>query len=302
MTVRTEWRAHIGAHKTATTHLQQLLTHLDSEVHLPQAKILPMSITRPALRYAAADNRSTGIQRRFRRDLKLRFKHARTLRQAAKGAPVAILSEEDTLGWSQDQLGHCFYPNLSGLRLLKMISEGDVLRIYLSVRSYHTLLPSAFFESYKVFPDAPERLRKSTDSMLAGTASWVELLERISMSLPAAEINFWTQEDYAQQQQNIVERFVGQNLDPLPDLPRPKQTASPNADALLDVSRLDPDLPMRTRHRRVEEIYQANPRGRGPEPEFFSAQEMELLKSNYARDLKILSERYTNIGMSQEVA
>jgi hypothetical protein len=172
------------------------------------------------------------------------------------------------------------------------------MQVYLSVRGYETQMSSAFFEALKVFSDTPERLAKGIEAVTTGRSSWLILMERIAQALPQAELLFWRQEDYARDAQPIVERFLGRSLPPLPDLPRPQSTASPNANALAEVAGLDPSLPKMQRHGLVEEIYARHPRGQGPEPDLLSAEQREALRAAYARDIDAMWARFTDIGQA----
>lgn len=102
-----EWRIHLGAHKTATTHLQQTL-----EAHRPALVERGVdfihfrafrSVATPYVRPNSWQRRlwSPPVARRFERALD-------GLR--ATGPDTVLLSDEDILGYSRDQLGRTLYP------------------------------------------------------------------------------------------------------------------------------------------------------------------------------------------------
>lgn len=288
-----QWRFHVGAHKTATTHLQAVLERLAPDLAAQGVAALPMAETRPIGRFRL---RAGPPHSRLRDKVRRRFKHAKHLRRLAQGADIAVMSEEDVLGWSQDQLENRFYPDLSGLDVLPMVSGRAPLHVYVSLRSYDTLLPSAFFESYKVFPDAGARLKHGVASALNGTSNWVVLMDRIAKRLPSAKLHFWRQEDYAVAPKPIIDAFVGVDIGAVPDIPRPTQTKSPNANALEAVAALDPNLEMRDRIAKVEAIYASNPREAGPKPALLTPEDITKLQEAYARDIKVLQARFVDIG------
>jgi len=288
-----EWRFHIGAHKTGTTHLQAILAHMSPNFKGSGVLTMPVQQSRPICRFRP---RKGLLHKTLKDRYTRRFKNAKRLQELAAGASTVLISEEDLLGWSQDQLASKLYPELSRLDLLPIVSEGAKLNIYVSIRSYDTLLPSAFFETYKIFRDAPDRLRNGIAAVLGGQSNWVELLDRISERYPMAKIHFWRQEDYAQDAKPVVDALMGMDVGPVPDIPRPRSTKSPNAHALEEMAKLPLNLAMKDRHKQAEAIYARYPCGEGPEPELLSAAEVSSCRTAYVRDVKLLQARFTDIG------
>lgn len=293
-----EWRVHVGAHKTATTHLQGVLDILSSDLNGPDMKLLPMAITRPAGRAAAQRGGLRGIAR-MRETIQMKITHAPRLERAATDTRLAVLSEEDLLGWTRDLFEDEFYPRLDGLDLCATVSRGSKLKIYLSIRDYPALLQSAFFEVLKASPQAPEMLKDCVASLISGQSGWVRLAERICARTPDAELFFWQQEDYGKDPQTIVEHLLGRTLPPLPKVPRSRVTATPNAYAMPQIARLDPAMPEHDRIKRVEDICARNPRYEGPDVEVISPQDRAALSARYAQDLAVLRARYTDLGQTE---
>ena len=287
-----EWRVHIGAHKTATTHLQAVLESLKPVEERTNTRILPMKITRPAFRKAA--NKASGI-RGVRDTLQLRFKIAPALRSAAQGADHVVASEEDILGYSPGLFEEVFYPDLTGLDLIPVVCRGGAIRLFLSIRSYDKILPSGFFETYKFYPDALAMLERGVKNLVAGRSGWPDLMDRIAQRLPEAEISFWCQEDYRRNSQAVIEDLLGYAIDQMPDIAPPQQTLSPNANALEEVERLDRAMPGHLRHKAVLEIYARHPAGDGPVPALVSNEASEELKAIYDRDVKIIADRFRRV-------
>jgi len=287
-------RVHIGAHKTATTHFQANLEAIASELAEQDIVVLAHGQARRAVRFAA---HSSGITlRALRRRLWLRFLGVPGLRRlVAASAPLVAYSDEDFLGWTQDLFDIDFYSDLAGLSVLPMIQGDRRLVLYLSVRSYDKLMSSAFFEVLKIMPDARAKCDAAVARLLSGHASgWVGLAERISSCLPAAELRFWLQEDYARDPHGILEQFLGRRLPALPPIERPAETASPAPTALAEVEKLDPSLNMEARHASVMAIYRANPaKGSGT---ILDAATSERLRAIYAEHVTILASRFRQLG------
>lgn len=287
------WRVHIGAHRTGTQHMQALLAHLEGELNAADLRILPAAVARRASEAAA--QRGSGLSR-VKGSIQLDITHSPRLLREARGADVAVFSEENILGWSTGLLEDGFYPDLSGLDLLARISRGIPLTLFLSVRSYDTLLQSAFFDIYRTHGDAPDRLRRGVRAVLAGRSGWPGLVDRIQTHLPEAEIRFWRQEVYGRDPAPVLAELLDRPLPALPDLPPPSHTRSPNANALAEVAELPDTLGVAQRQEFVDTIYARNPAGAGPRAQLITPSEAEALQAAYAGDLVRLRARAVEIG------
>ena len=150
------WRIHLGAHKTATTHLQETLTAVRRELAARGVDFIPNQLVRSqklaphavaaAADRAAADRRPGAHARGHRGDLEpLRI-----------GPETVVLSEENIVGMPEQILAVPFYPQaaLSVARLASLGLKADLV-FFLSIRSYDTLLPSAYAEALKHAPPPP---------------------------------------------------------------------------------------------------------------------------------------------------
>lgn len=287
------WRVHIGAHRTGTQHLQDLLEHLAGDLNGPEIRILPRSVSLRAS--SAAAQQGAGLMR-LRNAIQLDITHVPRVLHEARDTRTAVFSEESILGSASGLLAERFYPDLSGLDLLARIAKGVPLTVFLCVRSYDTLLPSAFFEMYRTRPDAPDHLRRGVRAVLAGQSGWPDLFARIAERLPKAEIRFWQQEVYARDPAPVMEALLDRPLPALPDLPRPAHTRSPNANALAEVAELPDTLGLAQRSEFVDTIYARNPVGAGPVAQLLTPSEIEALQAVYAGDLVRLRARAAELG------
>lgn len=275
------WRIHLGAHKTATTHLQETLT-----------------LVRPALAARGIDYLPNRLVRErrlartlWRRQLKARLPvigpwHMRETIEAVVtplrlGPETVVLSEENILGIPDQILRVPFYPQaaLSVARLAALGRRAELV-FFLSIRGYDTLLPSAYAESLKFRPPRPGGFDAA--GLAARAPSWYELVAQIRRAAPGVPLRIWRQEDYRANAEAIMAEVCGLELGPLPDISDPSWTRSPTAEGIRAAEALDPGLSMAERRERVGEIY-ATAEGERYRP--FAEAERRALRERYAADL-----------------
>ena len=103
MTAAQEWRIHLGAHKTATTHLQDTLGAHREALNRHGVDFLPGARFNPLLRRFS---RPKGFRRALWRHwpAPVRREFLRDLDRLCRDAGTVLVSDEDFLGYSQDQL------------------------------------------------------------------------------------------------------------------------------------------------------------------------------------------------------
>ena len=277
----THWRVHLGAHKTATTHLQETLT-----------------LVRPALAARGLDYIPNPLlrERRLAREIWKRRPLVRLpligpwqMREAIEaavtplrlGPQTVVLSEENILGVPEQVLRVPFYPQAEqSVTRLAMLGSKAKLVLFLSIRGYDGLLPSAYAESLKFRPPRDGGFNRAR--LLATPPSWYDLVALIHRSAPGVPLRIWRQEDYRENAQAIMEEVCGLELGPLPDISDPSWTRSPTAEGIRAAEELDRDLTMVERRRQVGELY-ATAGGERFQP--FSEAERSELRNRYAADL-----------------
>ena len=283
----TGWRIHLGAHKTATTHLQETL-----------------SAMRPALLGQGVDNIPIMLlrQHRFARALwrkqvwnrvaplrgpMLRRLLARELDPLRAGPGNLVLSEEKLLGSSQDVFAEPIYPGLERIvTLLATLGRHAELTLFLSIRSFDAQLPSAYVQELRYMPPIAGGFENIRPRVLARPPSWFELVRRIRAAAPGVRLRVWRQEDYRDNTAAILAAVCGvDRLGPLPELADPHWTKSPSLEAIRAVEALPP-LPELERRERVRAIFRADDAGGGPPFRPFSDAERGLLRAAYAADLE----------------
>ena len=111
------------------------------------------------------------------------------------GPDVVVLSEENVIGHPRDILATPFYPQAAQRvgRLASLGLEAD-LRLFLSIRSYDRLLPSAYAEALKHAGPPPGGFAAVRARLLAEPPSWFDLVSRIRVAAPNVPLRIWRQD------------------------------------------------------------------------------------------------------------
>jgi len=286
----TELRVHLGAHKTATTHLQDsLVAHRDAIVragidYIPREDFGPLQ-----RRFSNPDHWrkrlwSWPVEQLFLRQ----FKELRS------GAPTVLLSDEDLLGFSYDLFTPPVYRDLRGLHVVRSLARNTELILFLSIRSFDQILPSAYAQTIKAIAPKSGWLDEIRAGIKHAPPSWVELVGRLTAMFPQATLRVWQQEDYRAHSQEILSFFVGRDVGCFPDLPPPVRTTSPSNEAIEAAERVDPSLSMEARRKRVRELfYEDLPAGDGRAPfKPLDDDEITLLRERYKADKREIEQLY----------
>ncbi|MEO1773922.1 MAG: hypothetical protein AAFS07_03110 [Pseudomonadota bacterium] len=287
-----DWRIHIGVHKTATTHLQQVLQRVSEQQAARGTRIIPHDHAIAATRVAAG--RKRGI-RDVRRTARLVLHHVPLLQAQIAGAQRVVLSSEDVLGWATGLLEAPFYPSLRGLDLFRYFPGIGTPKIYIGVRSYEALLVSSYFEILRTRMIPADAVRQSAEKILEGQSGWPNLLDRIQARLPGAQIHFWAFEDYRDDGLSILRAFLGDPEVEMPSIDAADSRVSPGMAAIDAVGKLDPSLPLKAWRREVEQIYADNPRQDGEVLTLIPGSVREALQARYLDDLSQLDGTFTRL-------
>lgn len=189
-----EWHIHLGAHRTATTHLQDTL-----ELH--QAELAAAGVSAPSRAHLRERNLGgktlPGGLKRLLPDVVSRLRLRRLLGQLAEGRRRTVISEEKILGFVRDLLLETVYPELEDRVSMLHRALGDLpTTLYLSVRDPGTLLPSAYVQCLRMgnqgLPDFETVRRRA----LSHPFSWSRLVRRIQAAAPGRPLRVWTFESY----------------------------------------------------------------------------------------------------------
>jgi hypothetical protein len=143
-----QWRIHLGAHKTATSHLQETLAAVRDDLVGQGVDFIPNPLVRQrSLARTLSQRRSVARLPIFGRAC-MRAAIESVVAPLRTGPEVVVLSEENIVGVPEHMLRVPSYPqakrNVGRLASLAGRAEGV---FFLSIRSYDTLLPSAYVET-----------------------------------------------------------------------------------------------------------------------------------------------------------
>lgn len=251
----TRIRFHIGAHKTATTHLQMTLARcrLERGTRYPPVKPLRRLLTSPV----------------------------------RKGRPHLpwhrwlggnwLFSDENILGTTANALE--MYPQPDSA--LRYFCDCD-LHIFLCVRSYDTFLPSAWGERlwhHRVNPFEAFIPRRR----------WTDVVADLQAAMPQVPIHVWRYEDYCVHPEAITRYYAGFAIRSFPPALETKPKSGFSAKAIAELGKFAGSHPGRKRIRRIREQYPAGPDFPRFDP--WTREQKETLQRMYHEDCETLKAR-----------
>jgi hypothetical protein len=292
-----QWRIHLGAHKTATTHLQETLTAVRGELALRGIDFIPNPLVRQQKLARTLWRRRPIARLPIVGPAHMRDAIETAVEPLRIGPDVVVLSEENIVGVPEQILAVPFYPQAaqSVARLASLASRAEVT-FFLSIRSYDTLLPSAYAEALKHAPPPPGGFGAARARLLAEPPSWFDLVARIRDAAPEVPLRIWRQEDYRANAKAIMEAVCGCVLGALPEISDPAWTRSPSASAIAAAEALPASLSRPERLARVRALYAAAEPGADRFRPFAPA-ERQRLRADYEADLDRIAQVYPELLM-----
>lgn len=254
----TRIRFHIGAHKTATTHLQ-------------------MTLARCSL---AAGTRYVPLKR-LRRLLTSPVRKRRPFLPWHRWyGGTWLFSDENILGNSSNVRRMYRDPAAA----LEYFADCE-LELFMAVRSYETFLPSAWAERLW-------RHRFEPFEAVVPGRRWTDIVADLQAALPGVPIHVWRYEDYQAHAESIIRFYADDAVVrfPPPLVTRPKSGFS--ADAIAELERCAGAYPGRRRIRRIRDRYPVGPGHPRFDP--FSDEQKAVLREMYEQDLATL-ERWVDV-------
>ncbi|TRW95095.1 hypothetical protein FNJ84_17565 [Paracoccus sp. M683] len=208
---------HVGAHKTATTHLTNCIDRIERQMIAAGTMFLgPESLRHAPLNLRALLNRPDA-------NAEKQASGSAILRGLIDDHRNLVISEEQILGAIAngnltDEAGRV-YPK-AGMRLrhlLDLIGTRDVT-VFLACRSPADFLTSAFGEYLR--HNGPLRIEDFLGDFDPRALRWSELAERLMQESGAARMICWRYEDLAAIRPELLRSLLGPDLAAIvPDLP-----------------------------------------------------------------------------------
>jgi len=203
-----EVAVHLGAHKTASTHLQNFI-HENLGVfgragaHFYKPTQMREAITPAVLRQARnSDERNPSEVAAM----------VSTVAEAANASKL-ILADENLIG-SVEQIRKRgrLYPDAAKILnyLAECLGRFTVSEVYLSIRSYGDYLCSAYWEAIRHQPFVT--FREFTAPFDPHPDYWVDLAAAIHAAFPGATLFVWRYEDYAEAEATVVNLMAGADV------------------------------------------------------------------------------------------
>jgi len=191
-------KLYLGAHKTATTHIQKLLDANREKLITNNIKLsIPDDIRAkwlPALyEYSNLHN----------------IKYLSAIKSECPENGTWIVAEENISGTSYEFKIHSgIYPNLKNrLNSIKSIFKDDNIELFFSIRSYDSFYRSAYLEvvrnrGYTPFTDFYDEKRYKNNS-------WVNVLDALISIIPEENITLWCYEDFREIIPDLLRGLTG---------------------------------------------------------------------------------------------
>ena len=183
-----KWNVHIGAHKTGTTHLQELLGANESVFLAAGVDVLRPSGLKQIVRGrgSKANTRLWAIASKLLSRSDAAQQKAimrRKIQEEMKSKPITVLSHEDQLGFTQDLFRTKLYDGSERFWTIENLPDPSGIDIFISIRSFDTLFVSAFCEILKPFHDARERFERRLQTIEVHPPSWHEGTSELRLRL-----------------------------------------------------------------------------------------------------------------------
>jgi len=291
----TDWRVHLGAHKTATTHLQGALAAKKGQLRRAGVEYLPLH----RMRQAKVQELRKRLDAEGVRGPARRAALTEALLPKGPRCATVALSDENLIGIPMTLLRQGLYPRAH--RMVKFLSrlggDGATLRFYLATRSLDTLLPSTYAEATR-----RRHLEGGFDAVrrriLSDPPRWSRLVADIRKAAPEAKLRVWRYEDYPSRARKVAELFLGVDPGDLDEGKRPGGTATPSARAVAEAEALPPELSVDERWARTSKIYGAHPAtGRDDKYNPLTEEERAALRADYDADLARLEAEHPGVMM-----
>lgn len=284
-----QWRIHIGAHKTATTHLQNTLTAIRPRLVARGVDPIPLMALRRAEIAQALNARRIATRLPILRGVVAKRILTELLDPLREGPETVVLSEEKLIGAPRRVFGDPFYPMVEHIipTLATLGTRADVT-LFLSIRNFHAQLASTYAQELRVLPPPEGGFDSIRARVVAKPPSWFDLARRIRKAAPTTPLRIWRQEDYRDHRHAIVSALVGCDTGPLPDLADPVRTKSPSLEAIREAEALPKTLSAPERRRIVDDIFASAGPGTRFQP--FTAEEMTMFEESYAADMARMDE------------
>jgi hypothetical protein len=203
-----EIHLHIGAHKTASSHLQRSLRQNRKLLRAHGVAFLPTGQYRKTLAPLQIQLRDGAALR------DLQAQAAPLLEGAAGACGRLVLSDENILGQlPRVAKGADLYPWATGRVQRSMaVLPTERLHLFLAIRNVARFLPSAYGESLR--HGRYQTFERFISNIEPARLRWSRLVQRLRQELEDAPITVWRIEDYSKSAEPAASALIGRDLPP----------------------------------------------------------------------------------------
>lgn len=282
-------RIHVGAHKTATTYIQDTLALNQAACAAAGTAYWPRHLFRNS---AASAIRSDRKQREEKNSLVRRISArsspdpARQLRQFFPQDFNITISEENLLGGPRDAAtGRAYYRAGDNLQVLKRALPDHRLEVFIALRSYSGFISSLYGEALRHGNHFDPDGFKAKHTISEGL--WPRVLQIVQETFPKAKVIVWRYEDFARLEDELLERLSGLSSCNLQKLQQQDILPSASAEAIRMYAREAESMPRVERRLHMLALSHTYPRT-GPQSKFslFDEAETQALSEQYGRDIE----------------
>lgn len=223
LTARMTFHLHVGAHKTASTHLQATLQK--NRAVLAEAGI---AWHRPDDVRALVKTDQGASARMGALPSLRRFRAMQRLAQLDANADRIVASDENSFGRCAEIFrSRALYPTAyDRMRLWRKLSSHRSATVYLAIRDYSRFFSGAYIQAIRNAAFF-EPSKADRTALVDAARGWLDVVADVRRALPNARIIVWRYEDYEAVRDDLILRLTGHALAPV----RRRPMATPSAAA-----------------------------------------------------------------------
>ena len=281
-------KLYLGAHKTATTHLQGILIANREK------------LSENGIKLSAPQNIRKGWLPDYFRFCNKNDRDAlKSIRSFAPEKDKWILTEENIAGVSNDFAAMPgMYPNVGKrLRCIREAFPGADIELFFSIRSYGAFYRSTYSEVVRNRGYVP--FSEFYDEDRFAENSWVDMVRMFAEVLPQDKITLWCFEDFRGLVPELLQRMTGiEDTESLISAYRAETTRPSLSQKTMDILQdLYPVLNREESKKLVERINRAYPVSDGYAPlQVFDKEQTKRFYEQYRQDVEKIREEFPRIN------
>lgn len=283
----TKIHLHLGAHKTASSHLTRMLRRNINKLELSHVKISRKLEIRQNL------TRQLGKGRLFTQQ------DGQAFSQLIGEKTISILNDENIPGVPKSVFrGGVLYPHAEKrFRRCMQLLEGHPVTLFLGIRHPAAFITSSYCETMRSSGYLP--FEKYIDRTKLHQLRWAPYIERLARSAPDSQFHIWTHESYKENWRIVLARF----LDASPEdesrfLWLDKDSRPGMSERVFQELRtrsLSSDTPLTGKE--IDTLIQEHPKSQdNPAPSVLTDNERQILTEQYEQDIAEIS-KLSNVSM-----